>query len=447
MRYLALLVLPLFGLAAAGGPETQEPPRLPKIVNAAPQAPALNLAALHQLLTTALADDPIVLPKPPVNPAKVHGRGHVTPKNIKELHAKSWAKHAARLKSLPHITAPAWDCRNLGIVGPVQDQGSCGSCWDVSACGVLDSAFISAGWFKPDGSLTISPQYIMDSCGPQNGGCNGDDASTVTTACRDQGIPTAQDYGPYTASSGRCHATSGMKLWRIDMQGYCDQNSGIASTQSIKDAVAKYGPISSAVDAGGFNGYTSGIMTGDGSNVDHDVSIIGWDDNKGGSGIGCWLVKNQWGSSWGDQGYCWIPYGKWSIGTSALWVHATPAVPPPPPPPLIVTPYKLYEGTMQAPVLVGTAAGYMTIPSAEADGHAIANKDNVAVMVHDATGAMVETIQPGIIPPPPPGPAPNTITINFAFPVPAINLGGFTLPAQNLTGTITLTPASQMSHH
>lgn len=331
-----------------------------------------------------------------------YGRGYKAPADLDAKIKASWAKHGHRMMALPTVTAPKWDCRDLGLVGPVRDQGPCGSCWCVADCGVLDSAFIKAGHFKNDGSITISAQYILDQCGPRNGGCNGDIGETVAKWARDHGIPSTQDYGPYTAREGRCKATN-PKLWKIDSYGYVGSSSGVPATQAIKDAIAMYGPVDCAVDAGGFNNYHGGIMQGDGRQVDHEVSIIGWDDSKG---TGCWLVKNQWGTSWGEGGYAWIPYGRWSIGYAALWAHATPVEPPTPTPPVPPAP-----GNFVPPFFAFHASSilgpYADLPAATAAGQAAANACQCTVTVKDSKNATAATLTPGT----PPAPSGDKIVV------------------------------------
>ena len=259
-----------------------------------------------------------------------HHRGRKAPKNEKALIAASWERHKHHLQAMAHVTASSYDARTLGIINTAWDQAQCGSCWNFSGTRVCNTALIKAGQLTLQ--QTLSTQYTMDCY--QNGGCDGDDNTTVTAQAKSHGLPLTSDYGPYTASSGRCN-TGSMKYYQIADTGYVGPSDGVTATQDIKDAIVKYGIVGCAVAAGDdWDNITTGTIVGKSTSIDHDVTLIGCDDNhdNGDGSKGAWLMMNSWGTSWGIQGVGWIKYGADSIGTSSIWAVAVGGPVPPPPP-------------------------------------------------------------------------------------------------------------------
>lgn len=213
----------------------------------------------------------------------------------------------------------AFDWRKLGKVTPVRDQDGCGSCWAFASMGAYEGSDL----VRNNQKIDASEQQVLNCSGA--GSCGGGWHAGVFDYLIKTGTATEASY-PYTANDRPCN-TSVATPYRAVAWGYVKPDGGIPSVAEMKDALCKYGPLTVAVLATPlFQAYTGGVFNeGDNSHgINHDVTLIGWDDNKG-----AWLIKNSWGTNWGEtggygteRGYIWIAYGSNNIGYGAAWVEA-----------------------------------------------------------------------------------------------------------------------------
>lgn len=276
------------------------------------------LTAFAVVVTAQAKQDP---------PGTQYPTGLIPPKDLEARIARSWIKHARAIKALPTVTADKYDARELGLVGPIKNQGNCGSCYTFSAVGPAETAFVKAGHGKAE-SFILSEQNLLDCYNV--GGCGGGWPEECAAIAKEKGLPLTADYGPYEARSGRCKPST--KLFRIDDYGYVGSSSGVPSAQAIKDAMIRYGPISVCVAAdNALSNYRGGIFKGNGRSINHAVMLVGW-RMEGGKTI--WIMRNSWGTGWGMNGYAEMEEGANQIGDSALWVYVAGAPVPPDPDPI-----------------------------------------------------------------------------------------------------------------
>ncbi len=213
---------------------------------------------------------------------------------------------AATFMSPEYVELPKKvDWRTLGAVTPIKNQGNCGSCWAFSATGALEGQH-----FRKTGKLiSLSEQNLVDcSVSFGNDGCNGGDMDVAFKYIKDNGGIDNEESYPYEADDNSCRYRSN-DIGASDV-GFTDLPSG--DENALKAALATIGPVSVAIDASqaSFLFYSKGIYDDpdcNPENLDHGVLAVGYGTEDGQD---YWLVKNSWGSDWGENGYVKIARNK-----------------------------------------------------------------------------------------------------------------------------------------
>ena len=213
--------------------------------------------------------------------------------------------HAAQ--ALPVSQTEALPSAYTGIYSPIKNQGSCGSCWAFSIAAQFETAIL-----KKDGvTVDLSEQWLV-SCNTYGWGCNGglwaNDMYVSPGAVMESCFPYSATDEPCISSCPNPYQATG---W-----AYVDPSVAVPSTDDIKQAIYTYGGVAAGVYVDRwFQAYTSGVLTRCKRNVNytnHAIQLVGWDDAKG-----AWLLKNSWGTGWGENGFMWIQYGCDKVGDEA----------------------------------------------------------------------------------------------------------------------------------
>jgi cathepsin L len=197
------------------------------------------------------------------------------------------------------------DWRTQGYVTPIKDQGQCGSCWAFSTTGSLEGQHFA----KTKSLVSISEQNLVD-CSTKYGnfGCRGGLMDNAFKYIKENmGIDTEMSY-PYTAMDGTC---------KFDAKNVGATDTGCVdikqnSEMDLQSAIATIGPVSVAIDAAhsSFQLYKSGVYNEPAcspTQLDHGVLAVGYGTD---GGKDYYIVKNSWGTSWGNHGYIWMTRNK-----------------------------------------------------------------------------------------------------------------------------------------
>ncbi len=212
-----------------------------------------------------------------------------------------------------------FDLNDQGLLSPIRNQLSCGSCWAFAAAASYESNYA----LKNKTLINLSEQDILN-CTP-GASCNGGFPHLVFDNMVINGKKLVDErLSPYLDGMDECKNLPGqyeaVNYGLLDKSFLFEVNPKLPTVLEIKQAVYNYGAIACGVAAASpFQNYRSGVFgeNSGGFSPNHAVNIVGWDDAKG-----AWLIKNSWGEEWGEKGYMWIQYNTNKIGFGAVWVEA-----------------------------------------------------------------------------------------------------------------------------
>ncbi|AYU78252.1 cysteine peptidase A (CPA) [Leishmania donovani] len=233
----------------------------------------------------------------------------LTPQEFAKLYLNPnyYARHGKDYKEHVHVDdsvrsgVMSVDWREKGVVTPVKNQGMCGSCWAFATTGNIEGQ-----WALKNHSLVSLSEQVLVSCDNIDDGCNGglmEQAMQWIINDHNGTVPTEDSY-PYTSAGGTrppCHdnGTVGAKI-----AGYMSLPH---DEEEIAAYVGKNGPVAVAVDATTWQLYFGGVVTlCFGLSLNHGVLVVGFNRQ---AKPPYWIVKNSWGSSWGEKGYIRLAMG------------------------------------------------------------------------------------------------------------------------------------------
>lgn len=205
----------------------------------------------------------------------------------------------------------------------------CGSCWAFASTSALgDRIRIATQGVFPE--VELSPQVLLNCVGPTST-CHGGSPAHAYEYMRVTGIPD-ETCAPYQAEDLPCVPENVCKNCAMDLihpgqkcvaqqnytSYYVDEHGSVNGTENMMSEIAARGPIACLIAVtDNLIAYTGGVFndTTGAIEPDHVISVVGWGEENS---VPYWIVRNSWGTFWGELGFFRLVRGTNNLGIESL---------------------------------------------------------------------------------------------------------------------------------
>jgi C1A family cysteine protease len=198
----------------------------------------------------------------------------------------------------------SYDLRDYNWVSKVKNKYQCGCCWTFATMASIESHWMKLGL----GEFDLSEQNLRTCNGfytGSTGACTGGNIQkSIAYLSRGNG-PISESDAPYSPNpSDACTNATPVAL----------SPEGVIlpeDNDAIKEAIIEHGALFSGMyyDDAYFNSATNSYYYSGSLDPNHAITIVGWDDDLNLNGRkGYWIVKNDFGQYWGENGFFYVSY-------------------------------------------------------------------------------------------------------------------------------------------
>lgn len=206
-----------------------------------------------------------------------------------------------------------YDQRDENLVTRVKLQGDCGACWAFVTVAVIEGVCAK----RTKKLQEFSEQSLLDCDAAQKGCSGGVPPKAVRHIFQRDGLELESVY-PYVFAKSSCKFNKQNVRVKVayPIVGFKGVNE-----EGLARWLYENGPIMVSINSAPLKHYKKGIINPtpalcNPKQIDHGVVLIGFgvEVTSTGERLPYWIVKNHWGTNWGEDGFFRIARGKNACG-------------------------------------------------------------------------------------------------------------------------------------